>query len=333
MTINHTKMHLSIATFFTVLGLAGCGGTSDFDATDNTIGGTITGMWPGAEVRLNNNGADDLLLSENGNFTFKTSVKMGGAYAVTVEGQPTGGTCTVENGSGTATAQITDVSVSCKQLSAPIDNSENLTVLNGKLIGLPEGVNVTMSTFVFEFDTPDKEITGTSAQSLDYLTSLTEAEIGKNYNLRVRTKDFSSGYSWHCGVLGLSRRSMLTVVEGANTNDLTCMQEITISVSNKSVKIGTNDQASSFAPDRDSESAFGDTELASSSSGYSGFSNTYRSLVKAGKSLEIQPLTGTINCSADTSTPYADTAQEGDATNGWIFSGFDPKKLYKINCN
>jgi hypothetical protein len=333
MTINHTKIHLSIATFFTVLGLAGCGGTSDFDATDNTIGGTITGLWPGAEVRLNNNGADDLLLSDNGNFTFKTSVKMGGAYAVTVEGQPTGGTCTVENGSGTATAQIADVSVSCEQLSAPIDNSEDLTVLNGRLIGLPEGVNVTMSTFVVEFDTPEKEITGTTAQSLDYLTSLTEAEIGKNYNLFVRTNGFSSDYLWRCGVLGLSLSSTLTVVEGANTNDLTCMQEIMISVSNKFVKIGTNGQEPVDNPDRSAQPAFGDTLLAGSSSGSSGFGNTYRSFVKAGESLVIQPQTGTINCSADTISPFTAITPTGDATNGWTFSGFDPKKLYKINCN
>jgi hypothetical protein len=74
-----------------------------------TIGGTVTGLT--GTVVLQNNAADDLSLSVNGNFTFKTPVAS--TYAVTVLTQPAGQTCTVTNGTGTATANIANVTVNC----------------------------------------------------------------------------------------------------------------------------------------------------------------------------------------------------------------------------
>ncbi|HUA23411.1 MAG TPA: NHL repeat-containing protein, partial [Steroidobacteraceae bacterium] len=46
-------------------------------------------------------------------FTFSTAVASGGAYAVTVATQPSGELCTVSAGSGTATANVTSVAISC----------------------------------------------------------------------------------------------------------------------------------------------------------------------------------------------------------------------------
>ncbi len=81
-----------------------------------TIGGTISGLATGASVILQNNGGDSLTLTANGTFTFKTPVTgPTDAYAVTVLTQPILPTqiCTVSNGSGTATADVTDVAVNC----------------------------------------------------------------------------------------------------------------------------------------------------------------------------------------------------------------------------
>ena len=50
---------------------------------------------------LQDNGGDDLTLTDSGAFTFATKVQSGQPYAVTVLTQPTSGTCTVQNGSGT----------------------------------------------------------------------------------------------------------------------------------------------------------------------------------------------------------------------------------------
>jgi len=80
-----------------------------------TIGGTVTGL-QGSGLKLQNNGGDTLTITANGSFTFKTPVTgPTDAYAVTVLNQPVGPLqiCTVANGSGTATANVTNVAVTC----------------------------------------------------------------------------------------------------------------------------------------------------------------------------------------------------------------------------
>ena len=64
-------------------------------------------------LTLQNNEGDDLTITANGNFTFATAVATDGDYSVTVSTQPTGHTCTVTNGTGTISANITNVTVSC----------------------------------------------------------------------------------------------------------------------------------------------------------------------------------------------------------------------------
>lgn len=80
--------------------------------TTKTIGGTVTGV-TGTGMVLEDNGADDLTIIANGIFTFKTAVT--GAYAVTVKTQPSSPTqnCTVLFGTGTATANVTNVQINC----------------------------------------------------------------------------------------------------------------------------------------------------------------------------------------------------------------------------
>jgi len=81
-----------------------------------TIGGTLTGLATGASVVLQNNGGSDLTLSANGNFTFGTAITSGGNFAVSVLTQPSSPaqTCTVTSGSGTASANVTNVAINCQ---------------------------------------------------------------------------------------------------------------------------------------------------------------------------------------------------------------------------
>jgi hypothetical protein len=79
--------------------------------TTYTIGGTLSGL--SGTVVLQNNGSDNLSLTANGTFTFTTSAASGEAYKVAVLTQPTGQTCAVTAGSGTATANVTTVQVAC----------------------------------------------------------------------------------------------------------------------------------------------------------------------------------------------------------------------------
>jgi len=79
-----------------------------------TIGGTVTGL-TGTGLVLQNNGGDNLTVTASGTFAFKTAVKAGAAYAVTVLTQPSSPSqnCVVSSGNGTASANVTSVAVAC----------------------------------------------------------------------------------------------------------------------------------------------------------------------------------------------------------------------------
>jgi hypothetical protein len=94
-----------------------------------TIGGTVSGL--GGTIVLRNNGGDNLIVIANGNFTFPTAIADGAAYAVTAFTQPAGQTCSVANGSGTANANVTTVTVTC---AANLTIGGSVSGLNGTLV-------------------------------------------------------------------------------------------------------------------------------------------------------------------------------------------------------
>lgn len=78
-----------------------------------TIGGTVSGL-EGGHVTLQNNGGDNLTVTQDGKFEFPTKVAQGQTYEVTVYIQPVGRVCTVERGGGTVGAlNVTNVKVTC----------------------------------------------------------------------------------------------------------------------------------------------------------------------------------------------------------------------------
>ena len=97
-----------------------------------SVGGTISGL--SGTVVLENNGGNDLSTSANGGFAFSTQLAQGAAYNVTVKTNPSGQTCTVTNPSGTvATANVTNVSVTCVTQTAAGSVSDNFNRANGSL--------------------------------------------------------------------------------------------------------------------------------------------------------------------------------------------------------
>ncbi|MFZ5799262.1 MAG: Kelch repeat-containing protein [Thermodesulfobacteriota bacterium] len=103
-----------------------------------TVGGTVTGLAAGNSVVLQNNGVDDLTVSNDGPFTFATALADGTGYAVSVLTQPDtpNQTCSVSSGSGTvAGADITDVSVTCVT---------NTYTVGGTVTGLAAGNSVVL---------------------------------------------------------------------------------------------------------------------------------------------------------------------------------------------
>jgi trimeric autotransporter adhesin len=76
------------------------------------VTGTATGL-TGSAVLQNGAGAS-LTVTANGQFSFAVPIAVGSPYAVTVQTQPAGETCTVSNGSGTAgSTNVTDVALTC----------------------------------------------------------------------------------------------------------------------------------------------------------------------------------------------------------------------------
>ncbi|AEU35271.1 Kelch repeat-containing protein [Granulicella mallensis] len=116
---------LGVFTLFAtaLISVVGCGGkggggnstTTPPPPATYTIGGTISGLTATGLV-LQDNGGDSLTVGANASsFTFATPITSGGAYSATVLTQPAGLNCTVTSGSGTASANVTTVSIVCVQ--------------------------------------------------------------------------------------------------------------------------------------------------------------------------------------------------------------------------
>lgn len=112
---NRVRVGVFALSIMALIAVTGCGSNSStpiLPAT-YTIGGAITGL-SGTGLVLQNNGGDNLTVSSGAtSFTFAKPVASGAAYAVTVLTQPSGESCTVTGGSGTATANVTSVSIAC----------------------------------------------------------------------------------------------------------------------------------------------------------------------------------------------------------------------------
>jgi len=86
---------------------------ADLPPQSYTVGGRVRGLTsPGLVLQLN--GSPTMTINANGLYAFTPGVPSGSAYAVTVQTQPTGQTCTVSNATGTmGNANVTNVDVDC----------------------------------------------------------------------------------------------------------------------------------------------------------------------------------------------------------------------------
>ncbi|MGC4394557.1 lactonase family protein [Hydrogenophaga sp. T2] len=105
-------------------------------ATTHTVGGSVSGLAGGRSLVLRNNGADPITVSANGAYAFATRVARNGGYAVSVDTQPTGQTCTVSNATGDGVlANVGNVNVLCAASSHGV---------GGSVAGLAAGATVTL---------------------------------------------------------------------------------------------------------------------------------------------------------------------------------------------
>ncbi|NOT99899.1 MAG: hypothetical protein HOO97_12535, partial [Sideroxydans sp.] len=141
-----------------------CTGTA---VTAYTIGGTVSGL-TGKLVLQNSNG-DKKTIDANSSFTFTARVVTGGAYKVTVLTDPVGQTCTVSSGSGTASATVNNVSVSC---------AASTYTIGGTVSGLTAG------TLVLQNNTSDN-LTLMTNGNFTFATAITH---GRAYAVTVLTQ-------------------------------------------------------------------------------------------------------------------------------------------------
>ena len=121
------------------------------------IGGTISGLM-GSGLVLQNNGGDNLTVSSSStSFQFSTPVPFEGSYNVTVQQQPTGLTCTVNNGSGTNVMDnVRSISITCSVDTFTIGGTISNLTANGLVLQNNGGDNLTVSSgsTSFQFSTP-----------------------------------------------------------------------------------------------------------------------------------------------------------------------------------
>ena len=128
----------------TVSNASGSGVTADVasvavncSANTYTVAGSVSGLASGAQVTLDNNGADPAVVTADGSFAFSLPVAYNGSYVVTVGTQPMGQTCTVSNASGSGmTVNVANVAVVC---------STNTYTVAGSVTGLGSGVQLTLT--------------------------------------------------------------------------------------------------------------------------------------------------------------------------------------------
>jgi hypothetical protein len=127
-------------------GTGGTGGSgpSGGNTSTFTISGSVIGLL-GTGMVLQDNGGDSLTIRVNGTFTFKTAVT--GTYAVTILTQPTSPaqTCSVSNGSGTATANVAGVLINCGTTGLTIGGSVSGLLGTGLVLQNNGGNNFTVS--------------------------------------------------------------------------------------------------------------------------------------------------------------------------------------------
>ena len=120
-----------------------------------SVGGSVSGLT--SSIVLQNNGSDDLTISQDSNFIFPTKVATGADYHVTVKTQPHPYFCTVSKNRGIMVGNVADVSVNCSfstftvsGTAAGVGSSYQLGLLN-ETVTIADNASDNES---FQFNTP-----------------------------------------------------------------------------------------------------------------------------------------------------------------------------------
>jgi N-acetylneuraminic acid mutarotase len=151
------------------------GSSSGTSSGPFNIGGVVTGLASGSTgLVLQDNASDNLTVTGNGTFTFKTAVASGKPYNISVFTPPSSPsqTCTVATGSGTAIANVTNVQITC---------SSGTVSIGGNVVGLL-GIGLVLQ------DNAGDNLAIPTSNPFTFKTALA---IGSTYNVTVLTQPSS----------------------------------------------------------------------------------------------------------------------------------------------
>jgi hypothetical protein len=148
--------------FAMALGACGGGGGGGSGAPPQySVGGTVAGL-AGTGLQLQN-GASEMSIAAAGAFTFPSPNSAGSTYSVTVAAQPSNPaqTCVITNGTGTVSANVTNISVQCTTNSYPLGGSVSGLAGTGLVLQIQGGDSLTISANG-SFNFPKSVASGTS---------------------------------------------------------------------------------------------------------------------------------------------------------------------------
>ena len=193
-----------LALLLAACGGAGSGaGSGGGGSSSDTIGGTISGLTASGLTLAD--GSQTVSPSANAtSFTFPTAVASGTSYSVTVSAQPSGETCSVANGSGTISANVTNVQLACAA------NNLSGTAATGSPIA---GATVTL------VDSTGKQVTVQTAANGQY--SLSTSGLTPPFLVKVVTASASpNGYGSGTTFYGVSDQASPNVINITPLTDL-----------------------------------------------------------------------------------------------------------------
>lgn len=156
--------------------LTGCGGTAQYAS----IGGAVTGLQASGVLILQNNKADDLVLTQNQSLIFTTPVSIGKSYDVSVSRQPLGRTCVVSNGLGIVNPTgdpVASIGVRCTITASVVGLVVGLRESDGPSTLSLNGIPLTISNSGFA------EFPGVLAPASAYNVSVVQQPSGVTCNV------------------------------------------------------------------------------------------------------------------------------------------------------
>ena len=164
-----------------------------------TVGGTVSGLEAGEQVSLSlNGGAQSLQLSENGEFSFDSTLNFGEPYLVEVSDSSISTQCSIANGQGIdIQSDISDISVIC---------DENSFVLGGQISGL-------IGDLILTVGVEEKTFTANDNFSFDQ-----RIIAGEDFDVQVQVQPASQFCTVENGQGTMPENDLLTIQVSCSNN-------------------------------------------------------------------------------------------------------------------